>query len=81
MAKNIAITYMRMYMDIHCMKMYLSSKFYVNWRINKRVMEILILMSIFTPCEYINPLYPKIANNSETKNLKYAIKNVSLGLF
>ena len=77
MAKNIAITYMRMYMDIHCMKMYLSSKFHVNWRINKRVMEILILMSIFTPRDF----YTKIAYNSKTKNLKYAIKNVSFGLF
>ena len=68
-------------MDLHYMKMYLSSKFHVNWRINKRVMEILILMSIFTPRDYINPLYTKIAYNSKTKNLKYAIKNVSLGLF
>ena len=80
MAKNIAITYMRMYMDIHCMKMYLSSKFHVNWRINKRVMEILILMPIFTPSDYITPFYPKIVYNFETKNLKYAIKNVSIGL-
>jgi len=78
--KNIAITYLRMYMNIHCMKMYLSYKFHVNWHINKRVMGILILMSIFTPCDYINPLYSKIAYNSKTKNLKYAIKNVSLGL-
>ena len=53
MAKNIVNTYMRIYVDIHYMKMFLYFKFYVNWHKINRVMAIYI----FYPFHLIPPRF------------------------